>query len=63
MLSEYHALVAEQNFTHDGNIDKHIGDAVMNTLRLPNPGQLDSRTALVTACAILNDVMTWNVKR
>jgi len=63
MLSEYHALVVEQNFAHDGNIDKYIGDDIMNTLGLPNPGQLESGTALVTACAILNDVLTWNVKR
>jgi class 3 adenylate cyclase len=63
MLSQYHALVAEKNFAHDGNIDKYIGDAALNSLGLLNPGQLDSGTALVTACAILNDVMTWNVKR
>ena len=63
MLREFHALVAEQIFAHDGNIDKYIGDAVMGTFGIPNPGEMDAANALASALAILADVKTWNEKR
>ncbi len=63
MLREFHALIAEQIFAHDGNIDKYIGDAVMGTFGIPNPGQMDPANALTSARDILADVKIWNEKR
>jgi adenylate cyclase len=63
MLCEFHALIAKQIFAHDGNIDKYIGDAVMGTFGIPNPGQMDPANALTSARDILADVKIWNEKR
>jgi adenylate cyclase len=63
MLREFHALIAEQIFAHDGNIDKYIGDAVMGTFGIPKPGQMDPANALASARDILADVKIWNEKR
>jgi adenylate cyclase len=63
MLREFHALVAEQIFKHDGNIDKYIGDAVMGTFGIPNPEAKDAANSLACARATLTAVKQWNERR
>lgn len=63
MLREFHAIVAEQIFEHDGNIDKYIGDAVMGTFGIPNPDAKDPANALACTRATLTAVKEWNDRR
>ena len=63
MLREFHALVAEQIFKHDSNIDKYIGDAVMATFGIPNPKAKDAANSLACARATLTAVKQWNERR
>jgi adenylate cyclase len=63
MFREFHALLAEQIFVHNGNIDKYMDDAMIGTFGIPNPGPKDVANTSACARAMLDVVGDWNEKR
>lgn len=63
VLREFHGLMAEQIFAHDGTLDKYIGDAVMAIFGVPRAGPRDAANALACARAMLAALDAWNERR
>jgi adenylate cyclase len=56
-LSQYHERMLEAIFEHGGTLDKFIGDAIMATFGVPEPGSEDAANAVRAALA-MNDALT-----
>lgn len=60
LLRVCHGHVATAIFRHDGTLDKFIGDGVMATFGMPEPGADDAARALACALDILETLDGWN---
>lgn len=63
LLREFHERMAEAVFTHNGTLDKFIGDGVMATFGTPRIGADDASRALQCGFAMLAAVRAWNAER
>ena len=63
LLREFHRRMAGAVFTHEGTVDKYIGDAIMATFGTPRTGEQDATNALNCARDMLKAVEDWNLSR
>jgi PAS domain S-box-containing protein len=63
LLREFHALIAQAVFRHEGSLDKYMGDGLMATFGTPEPGPKDATNALACARAMATAVVTWSRQR
>ena len=63
LLQEFHRRLAQTVFTHNGTIDKYIGDSVMVHFGTPHPRRDDPLRALSCACATIGELDKWNRQR
>jgi adenylate cyclase len=63
LLQEFHDLVTSVVFTHDGTLEKYIGDAVMATFGTPVHGRDDASRALRCAWALAVETSRWSAAR
>jgi adenylate cyclase len=63
LLREYHGRMERQVFRHDGTLEKFIGDALLATFGVPDPGPHDASDALACARAMLDELERWNEER
>jgi adenylate cyclase len=62
-LREFHALMEQQVFRHNGTLDKYLGDGLMATFGTPFAGDADASNALRCAQAMLTAADGWNRQR
>lgn len=55
-------LMSELVFSHNGSIDKFLGDGLMAVFGLPLTGSLDATNAAKCALEITKKVALWNAK-
>jgi PAS domain S-box-containing protein len=63
LLREFHALIAQAVFEHEGSLDKYMGDGLMATFGTPEPGPHDACNALACARAMAGAVVAWSRER
>jgi adenylate cyclase len=63
LLRGFHARMEEIVFSHQGTLDKFIGDALLVTFGVPDPETDDAVRALACARAMLADIARWNDER
>ncbi len=63
LLREFHALIAQAVFRHEGSLDKYMGDGLMATFGTPEPGPRDATNALACARAMAAAVVAWSQQR
>ena len=63
LLREFHALIAQAVFEHEGSLDKYMGDGLMATFGTPEPGPQDACNALASARAMARAVVAWSRER
>ncbi|HXV25873.1 MAG TPA: PAS domain S-box protein, partial [Alphaproteobacteria bacterium] len=63
LLREFHALIAQAVFQHEGSLDKYMGDGLMATFGTPEPGPKDATNALACARAMVAAVVAWSRQR
>jgi adenylate cyclase len=63
LLREFHGLMADIVFRHDGTLDKYIGDCVMATFGTPWPRDDDAARALACAQDMVRAVAEWSAGR
>jgi adenylate cyclase len=63
LLRDFHARMEEIVFSHQGTLDKFIGDALLVTFGVPDPETDDALRALACARAMLAEVARWNNDR
>lgn len=63
LLRGFHARMEEIVFSHGGTLDKFIGDALLVTFGVPDPGPDDAVRALACAQAMLAEVARWSDER
>jgi adenylate cyclase len=63
LLREVHGRVESAIFTHDGTLDKFIGDGAMATFGTVEPGPREATNALACAVAIVDEFRAWNAER
>ncbi len=63
LLREFHALIAQAVFEHEGSLDKYMGDGLMATFGTPEPGPRDATNALACARAMAASVVAWSRQR
>jgi adenylate cyclase len=62
-LREFHALMENEVFRHNGTLDKYLGDGLMATFGTPIAGEADAGNALKCARAMLKVATEWNNAR
>lgn len=62
-LREFHGLMEQEVFRHDGTLDKYLGDGLMATFGTPFPGARDAGNALRCAQAMIAAADGWNAQR
>jgi adenylate cyclase len=62
-LREFHALMEQEVFGHNGTLDKYLGDGLMATFGTPFVGEADASNALRCAQAMIAAVDRWNGQR
>ena len=62
-LREFHDLMERQVFSHDGTLDKYLGDGLMATFGTPVAGGSDATNALECVRAMTSAVESWNQER
>ncbi len=62
-LREFHALMEREVFSHNGTLDKYLGDGLMATFGTPFAGAVDASNALRCAQAMIATVDRWNGER
>lgn len=62
-LRDFHALMEQEVFRHNGTLDKYLGDGLMATFGTPIAGDSDAANALKCACAMLKTAADWNTRR
>jgi len=62
-LREFHALMEQEVFRHNGTLDKYLGDGLMATFGTPFAGEADAGNALRCAQAMKAAVDRWNGER
>ena len=63
LLREFHRRMEEQVFSQDGVMEKFIGDALLATFGVPDPGEHDAVDALRCAHGMLATLARWNAER
>lgn len=63
MLNEYFTLMVDCIQSHEGMLDKFIGDAIMAAFGLPQSGDDDEDRAVGCAIAMIRALDAWNVER
>lgn len=62
-LREFHALMEREVFSHNGTLDKYLGDGLMATFGTPFAAAGDASNALRCAQAMMAAVDRWNGER
>jgi adenylate cyclase len=62
-LREFHGLMEQEVFRHDGTLDKYLGDGLMATFGTPFAGPRDASNALHCAQAMIAAADRWNTQR
>jgi adenylate cyclase len=63
LLREFHALIEQAVFVHEGSLDKYMGDGLMATFGTPEPGPRDATNAVACARAMATSVVAWSRRR
>lgn len=63
LLRDFHGLMEDVVFKHDGAVDKFIGDALLATFGTPEMGDSDATDALSCAREMLAALKSWNEER
>jgi PAS domain S-box-containing protein len=63
LLREFHALIAQAVFEHEGSLDKYMGDGLMATFGTPEAGLRDACNAIGCARAMAASVVAWSRQR
>jgi adenylate cyclase len=63
LLRDFHGRMEEQVFRHSGCLEKFIGDALLATFGVPDPGRRDATDTLACARDMLRALATWNAER
>ena len=63
LLREFHKRMEEQVFSHNGVMEKFIGDALLATFGVPYPGERDAFDALRCGHGMLESLSRWNAER
>jgi adenylate cyclase len=62
-LREFHALMEQEVFRHNGTLDKYLGDGLMATFGTPFAGEADASNALRCAQAMMAAANRWSGER
>jgi len=62
-LRDFHALMENEVFRHNGTLDKYLGDGLMATFGTPTAGEADAGNALKCARAMMRVGIEWNAAR
>lgn len=62
-LREFHGLMEQEVFRHDGTLDKYLGDGLMATFGTPFAGARDASNALRCAQAMIAAADRWSAQR
>jgi adenylate cyclase len=63
LLRAFHGRMEEEVFRHAGCLEKFIGDALLATFGVPDPGPRDATDALACAHGMLASLEAWNAER
>ena len=63
MLRDFHGRMEEEVFRHGGCLEKFIGDALLATFGVPDPGPRDASDTLACARGMRRALEAWNVER
>jgi class 3 adenylate cyclase len=63
LLRDFHGRMETEVFSHNGVLEKFIGDAMLATFGVPNPTNRDAIDALDCARAMLDSLARWNAER
>jgi len=63
LLRDFHGRMEEEVFRHAGCLEKFIGDALLATFGVPDPGRRDATDALACARGMLAALDAWNAER
>lgn len=63
MLRAFHGRMEAVIFDHQGTLDKYIGDAILATFGVPDPGAKDATNALSCGRELLASLGAWNEER
>jgi adenylate cyclase len=63
LLRGFHSRMEAIVFSHQGTLDKFIGDALLVTFGVPDPERDDALRALACARAMLAEIARWNRER
>lgn len=63
LLRDFHGRMEKEVFEHNGVMEKFIGDALLATFGVPEPGPADALDALRCALAMLDSLARWNRER
>ena len=63
LLREFHKRMEEQVFSENGVMEKFIGDALLATFGVPDPGAHDAVDALRCARGMHDTLTRWNTER
>lgn len=62
-LREFYELMEKEVFSHNGTLDKYLGDGLMATFGTPEPTDRDAINALECVCAMMGALDVWNTTR
>ena len=63
LLRDFHGRMEEVVFRHGGCLEKFIGDALLATFGVPDPGRRDATDTLACARGMLAALAAWNRER
>ncbi len=63
LLRDFLGLAEEAVFSHNGTLDKFLGDGILATFGTPRAGPRDATNGVDCAVAILKKVVAWNARR
>jgi adenylate cyclase len=63
LLRDFHSRMETEVFAHNGVLEKFIGDALLATFGVPDPGDHDAVDALHCAHAMHASLARWNAER
>jgi adenylate cyclase len=63
LLRDFHGRMEEEVFRHGGCLEKFIGDALLATFGVPDPGPRDATDTLACARAMRDALDAWNRDR
>ena len=63
LLREFLGLAEEAVFSHNGTLDKFLGDGLLATFGTPHQGPRDATNGVDCAVAMMKKVVAWNTRR